>query len=175
MNWLKQLLLLLMPDKAKEIEAAEFPKEFTPAQEPKKTDPPVTSAPEMQKILDQMTALIAKNEEQAKLIGELKNRSDGTMKAMEEQAATDAKTKREALIAEAIKSQKIPAKSEDLQKQYTRLLELDFNAGKAVIDALPVIGAPQGGQQKQTETPGTPIKTVSPVLKTILEQGTITN
>lgn len=167
-----------MPDKAKEIETfPEFPKEQTPSapvvDAVKKPDAPVSA--EMQKLIDMNAALLAKFEQQNTLIGELKARSDGSVKAMEDQAAADAKTKREALITDAVKAQKIPAKSDELQKHYTKILELDFASGKAIIDALPVIGTPPPAPGAGAGSGTPPAKSNNPIYDAVMRTATIVN
>lgn len=86
---------------------------------------------------EQISALMSKNEELLKMLGEERTKREEGLKAVEAQAQKDRAAKIEAVIAEMVKTEKIPANNEELKAKYTAMLDKDFDTTKAIIDAIP--------------------------------------
>ncbi len=111
-----------------------------------------------------INALKADNENLLKALGEEKAHREAGQKALEEKAKADKDAKKKALLEAAVKDGRIPAQNAEILAKYDTILEANYEAGEAIIEALPKITAPtdpktppiqgaNGGATKISENP----------------------
>lgn len=94
-------------------------------------------------IKSMFDAMKGENDKLFNELQEIRKKEKERDEAMKEKSEKEFAEKVEAKLKKAIEDGKIPAKNEDLKKQYKSILEKDFENGEKIIEALPA-------QKKQT-------------------------
>ena len=131
----------LTDEQAKLIAALEAPPEEKPTPPP--VTPPVvppgqTAIPHITQ--EQHTELLAKIDNLTNLYLGEKKKTEDREKAISDQAEVERQKKISDKIEEMKKDGRIPAKAEETEKQWTALLQKDYEATLKIADALPKTG-----------------------------------
>lgn len=90
-----------------------------------------------QKFEATVAALQKQNEELIKMLGEEQQKREQGSKALEDKLAKEKAEKIDSVLAEMVKTEKIPAMNEEIKAHYKSLLESNFDATNKIIEALP--------------------------------------
>lgn len=149
MNKLKELLLALFPDKKDIIDKVDD-KDLLPAPaDPKKPDPTPAPAPAPNKNEDPAVAEIRA------LLDEVKTGFAAQIKTLTDAQSAMQQTQRDKdianVIAKAKADRRIEQSNKEKEDRYVKLLQADFENGKAVIESLPPIA--KTSEQAPQQTP----------------------
>ncbi len=151
MEWLKNLLKSLFPEKAEVIEK-NFPDDIPePNPEPKPAPQPNPN-PEQKPQPQPDNQLNAQIEQLTQTITELQKKIEGyetRIKQLTDAQQQNQKEKIEQVIQKAIAEHRLPGKNEELLNHYRKILENDFEAGVKIVENLPPIPGESNKQQNQ--------------------------
>lgn len=99
-------------------------------------------------------ALMAENKSMLAAFAELKTKEENQHKILEERAKSELDVKVSALIDEAVKDGRIPAANETIKDTWKNQLTSNFEAGKAMLDAVPKTNITPEPQQKPLNADG---------------------
>jgi septal ring factor EnvC (AmiA/AmiB activator) len=84
-----------------------------------------------------VTALQKQNADLILMLGEEQQKREQGNKALEDKLAKEKAEKIDSVLAEMVKTEKIPAMNEEIKAHYKSLLESNFDATNKIIEALP--------------------------------------
>lgn len=153
MEWLKNLLKSIFPEKAEDIDK-NFPKDIPqpkPEPEPKPEPKP---KPEPEPKPDSNNPLSGQIDQLTRTITDLQKKIEGyetRIKQLTDAQQQSQKEKIEQVIQKAISEHRLPGKNEELLNYYRKILENDFEAGVKIVENLPPIPGEDKNQQNQNK------------------------
>jgi DNA-binding transcriptional MerR regulator len=144
MDWLQGNNITLTDDLKAEMEK-QFPDK--PTEPPAMPQIPAGLSPEMKALIETQAEQNRMLGEQLKamqqVLAEEKKAREESVKALNDKAAAEKKQKVDAKIEEMKKQGKIPAKNDELEGKYRKLLDTDYETALAVIEGIPAKTGPE--------------------------------